>query len=643
MKKLSLPYQLMLLIAAVLVVYYPTQFAEISLVDDAGVISSLLNCGPISLADIFTPSNAEGGYYRPLIGLSYLLDRRLWFLDERLLHFEFILAHLLNGVLVFFFCSEAVRQFLGKRPTYVPLAAGLLFSLHPITTESVNWISGRTDIMMGNFVLLSAYLLLRYRRTCSLPLLVLSVASAFMALLAKEAAFGWLPGFTLLLLYRPAIEESPKTSARQPDGVEWTLFAAYFIAAFLTALFFRSFCLVVIISLVYLFHCIVRLRILAAANRGSTEIRGRIMFLLIAFVAAAILFFIVRRIAFSSDISKIGQTLALMRSDVNYTISMFLGASGFYLKKFLVPIPLNFFIREIDPLYDFLGIAVLLAALRLFLSRNLPALFFLMGLFLMLPALPFAFGTIAWTAYAERYIYLSTAFWIVAVCLWTGRWMQTRPTCIPLFSGVVVALCLLSAGVTFARNRIWLTNVDLMADTVTKSPNQRKLRDIYMYALLRVGRVEEAKKEYRVSCSIHDIFYDPTADLVMGEELRKEGRYSEAMQLYREALQRSKNNKNILVAAIAHIRRMDESESVTLKERRALAELERDYKDRLHKITEDHGDHGSRVNAAQREDAQGEFSSIFDGALYGATLQEFSYPLWFCLRDETRRNDRIER
>ena len=37
---------------------------------------------------------------------------------------------------------------------------------------------------------------------------------------------------------------------------------------------------------------------------------------------------------------------------------------------------------------------------------------------MLLPALPFAFGTIAWTGYAERYIYLSSAFWIISAVIY---------------------------------------------------------------------------------------------------------------------------------------------------------------------------------------------------------------------------------
>ncbi len=644
MKRLSVPYQLALLSALVLAVYYPTQFAEVSLVDDANVIITLLNSDHIPLKEVFLPRIAGGAYYRPLIVVSYLLDRHFWFLDERLLHFEWMVAHLVNGMLVFFLCREAEGLLRGRRPSYLPLAAGLLFSLHPITTESVNWISGRTDIMMGNFVLLSACLLLRYRRTSSRVVLALSVISGLLALLAKEAAFGWLPGFAMLLVYRPGGDELNNGEDSRLVVGEGVLITLYYSIAFLTALYLRWYWPVLVIAFIYFLHIMKRKEIFTGDSSICSPIRRRLFILLCIMAATVLLFMIMRRIVFTSDIDKIGNTIKLMKSDPNYTISLFLQAAGFYVKKLFMPLPLNFFIREIDPLYDLLGIFVLLAALRLLISRSLSAVMALTGLFLMLPALPFAFGTIAWTAYAERYIYLSTAFWIVAICLWAGERLQERPRLIPACTWLTVILCLVSAGATFARNLVWQTNVKIMADTVSKNPKIRMVRDIYTYALLRTGRVEEAKKEYRVSCSIHDIFYDQRMDLIMGGQLVKEGRYREALKVYQDSLKRGKNNsEEVLAAAVALVRQMKTAESVSAQEHRALRALERDYDERLRRLS---GKPKYLIDAgrsAMQEGSFGKASSLFDEALHGISTHDRLYPIALRLRDEARKDGRSKK
>jgi tetratricopeptide (TPR) repeat protein len=456
-------------------------------------------------------------------------------------------------------------------------------------------------------------------------------------MLAKEAAFGWLLGMPLFFMYRPEnaeVSETPKT-----DNIrsELYLFAAYYGAAFFAALLFRSFWLVLAISASYLLHTLIRMKGCTVDNAIPRGVRRRLILILISLALMATLFLIVRRIVFISDIRRIGQTISLMGEDLNYSFSMFLGAAGFYMKKFLVPFPLNFFIREIDPLYDFLGIAALLAALRCFVSTRLPANFVLSGFFVMLPALPFVFGTIAWTAYAERYIYLATAFWIVALSLWTGRWMNLSPKRIPFITGCVVILCLAMAGVTFSRNLVWLTNVDLMADTVAKNPQRRILRDIYMYSLLAAGRLEEAKREYGISRSIHDTFYDDKADLVMGNELNREGRSKEALRLYQDAIERSKyRSEGLLAAGIEQVRKVREAGPISAEERRHLSELELEYEGRLLEITRTPQRLIEAGRRASQRGAACEASSLFDEALHKLSRHERLYPVAESLLKETR-------
>ena len=449
MKKVSTPYQLMLAIAVIFAVYYPTLFAELCLVDDYGAMVYWLSQEKFSFKDIFFPNSAGGGYYRPLIALSYVLDKQLWFLHERLMHFESVVAHLLNALLVFYICREAVLLHLKKLETYLPLVASLLFALHPIMTESVNWISGRTDIMMGTFVLISVMCLLRYISVRSTLLLAGTILCALTACLAKEAAFGYLFGLPLLALYRV---DSVSTAGVHPDLAKLRLFVVYYICAFLIALYVGSYWLVLGIALLYLIHITYKKFEVEHITVSSGKIVTYSTIFISTLAVAVGLFLLLRRLAFTSSVSKIGQTITLMLEDINYTISLFLGAVGFYMKKFFVPLPLNFFILEIDPLYDFVGIAVLVIFCHLILSKKLPAIFSLLGLLLLLPALPFAFGTIAWTAYAERYIYLSSALWVIALCLWGGDWLGRNPALKPLVTTLVVVVCLLAAGVTFRRN-----------------------------------------------------------------------------------------------------------------------------------------------------------------------------------------------
>ncbi len=552
MKKLSIPYQIMVIISVTLAVYYPTLFADISLVDDYDAITYFLSEETFSLKDIFFPHSTGGGYYRPLIMLSYILDKQLWFLHERLMHFESVVAHLVNALLIFCICREAVYLHLRHRETWMPLVAALLFAMHPIMTESVNWISGRTDIMMGTFVLVSVLCLLRYvgtpgKRWGSNLLLLTAITSALIACLAKETAFGYLIGLPLLLIYKANTDSRHQCIG---DIIKIRLYLAYYSCAFLSALLMGSYWLVFGIAFLYLSQ--------TAFSEYKTDHAGIPVVVMAkwaaisasVFVTVAGLFFLLRKAVFASSVNKIGQTASLMLADLNYTISLFLGAVGFYVKKFFIPMPLNFFIREVDPLYDFVGIAVLLGLCHLIISRKLPALMSLLGLLLMLPALPFAFGTIAWTAYAERYIYLSSAFWIIALCLWSGNWTEKHPAHKPVVLIMVITLCLTAAGITFNRNMVWQSNVSLMRDTVAQTTHIRKLRNIYIKALLDKGETDEALKQYHLAAvELPSFAGDEQAALMIAGKLATEGRNNAALQLYQDAMQRTQFKSEPLVSA----------------------------------------------------------------------------------------------
>ncbi|GAM11520.1 transmembrane and TPR repeat-containing protein 3 [Geobacter sp. OR-1] len=144
-------YQIMLLIIVVLGAYYPSLSAPLNSVDDPGMYSYLLNTDNFSLRSLFFPGRS-GGYYRPLLVLSFLFDKYVWGLELSFMHLGNILVHLCNAILVYFITHKA-STLIGRQATYFPLTAAILFAVHPIGTESVCWISGRTDLLAGVFSL----------------------------------------------------------------------------------------------------------------------------------------------------------------------------------------------------------------------------------------------------------------------------------------------------------------------------------------------------------------------------------------------------------------------------------------------------------------------------------------------------------
>ena len=155
-------FQILLLCVVVLSLYYVAMFSEICLLDDRDAVVALSKLEHIDLKSLFFPHSAKGEYYRPLIGIFYMLDRFAYNLDPLVMHFENIIFHLLNVLLLFLIATQLHKKN-GTQAKYLPLLTALLFAVHPMATESVNWISGRTDLLAGIGVLFATFILIKYR------------------------------------------------------------------------------------------------------------------------------------------------------------------------------------------------------------------------------------------------------------------------------------------------------------------------------------------------------------------------------------------------------------------------------------------------------------------------------------------------
>jgi len=632
MQKLSYSYQVMLLIAIVLAVFYPTQFADICLIDDQQTLISVFNSNQPPLLEMFFPRSSAAGYYRPLIGISFWLDKSLWFLEERLLHFENVVAHLANVILVFYICRVIVSNY--PKPTFsaLPFVAALVFAVHPLVTESVNWISGRTDVMMGTFVLISVLCILVYKKCGSRLMLAASLVALLLSLLAKEAAFGYLLCLPLFLFKIFSKDSNSQISYKR----EVILFCSYYVIASSAALFLGSYWLVLVVGGVYLLHLIIFEKIVP----DGIALLCKNIWILAGFLLTSVcLFFLFRRLAFSSSVAKIGQTFTLMCADINYTISLFLGAYGFYLKKTLLPLPLNFYIHEIDPLYDFFGIAVFLITLRLLLSGSLASIMALAGIALLLPALPFAFGTIAWNSYAERYLYLPIAFWSVAFCLWGSGWLAKNDEYKKTTSIVVAVLLLIMSLITFQRNIVWQSNVTLFRDTLSQNPSSPIIRGLYLEALGRAGYIEEAKREY-LTLKTKNGAIDISLELKISSFLVETGRYREAFKIIKSAYYSQTNHSDVHLLSFEQLlNRLKEKNTEDVGEQAEYDTLAHEITSILQKSTKS-PEHLFRFGkSALKRGSFDEAVTYFDRALEQITSDNRLYPLAIRLRNQANSHD----
>jgi len=97
----------------------------------------------------------------------------------------------------------------------------------------------------------------------------------------------------------------------------------------------------------------------------------------------------------------------------------------------------------------------LLLCFRVAVKRTLPTALFTAGILLITPSFLIAFGNIAWMPYAERYVYVSSAFIIIPSAFYIRNKLQPFRSRTLIKAGVSALLIILSV-VTLERNIHWM-------------------------------------------------------------------------------------------------------------------------------------------------------------------------------------------
>jgi len=161
----------------------------------------------------------QGGYYRPMVVLSFYLDYLIGGYAPAIYHIHNIAIHAGCAYLIFLFarCLSTDRA--------VAWGAALLFFVIPIHTDSVFWIVGRTDLLCALFYLGSLILFLEYMERGSTGALLGLAACSALAFLSKEMAVSLPIALAALVAYRKAWKTS---QARRGLAVVCIVLLAYF-------------------------------------------------------------------------------------------------------------------------------------------------------------------------------------------------------------------------------------------------------------------------------------------------------------------------------------------------------------------------------------------------------------------------------
>ena len=189
---------------AVIAVHWPVLSAgALSVDDDQYLIGNMLvqNPGWASakrfLTEVLEPS-AVGGYYQPLAMISLMTDCALGAGVDNLMPFHrtSLLLHIANTVLVI------ILLYLLFGRVWPAIGVGLLFGLHPMTVETIAWVSERKTLVAAFFAFLSLNLYVGYARRGSLRFYAACLLAYVLALMSKPITVP-LPAVMLLMDYWP--------------------------------------------------------------------------------------------------------------------------------------------------------------------------------------------------------------------------------------------------------------------------------------------------------------------------------------------------------------------------------------------------------------------------------------------------------
>lgn len=459
--------------------------------------------------DFFAPGEVRGkyGYYRPAVSLSYMIDWALWKDNALGYRLTNLFWHLVCTLLVWLLA----RRLIAKPPWAADVAAAL-FGLHPIHTESVAWIAGRTD--------------------------VLCTAAALGALLAWEA---YLRRNDARLGF---VSAKKKTDATPPARAGWGLLTAA-LALFAASLFAKEMGVVVLpaaLALAY-FH-----RPERAALRRLTPEGALLVAVLVAYLALRI--GVAGVLADTPPPEHAWWKAALT----------FPAALAIYATKLLAPVQLSAYYVQPYATHPFslAGLAglALLAGAGFVLVRlcKRDAALALLVLLLLLSLGPLT-NLVRISAprdmgfpMAERFLYLPSAFACLLVALAIGRINVGGKRGATMIAAVAVLVALALGVRTVSASQLW-RDEKLVFEHALEVNDQAPLMWIALGAAYRRdGRVDEALQALRKAETLNETLKsaDPVALYNnLGTALATAGRLGEALEAFDRALERGRETDRV--------------------------------------------------------------------------------------------------
>jgi tetratricopeptide (TPR) repeat protein len=427
---------------------------------------------------------AHEGAFRPITTITYFFDYFAWKLNVsgwRLTNLIFLCT---SAVLVFFLAAKILKD------RSFALLTALFFIVHPVHSETINFITCREDLLCGSFLLLSFLLYIKYLNGKNRYLYYLSLFSLVLSLFTKEMGIILLP---IIFLYDECFLSGEAKTKRLSRYSGFLLISALFLL-------------------------------------------GR--------------FFIFKPAGYLTGVD-LSQIRPYPGGNIFFTFLTFIKITAYYLKLLILPLNLTVdysWFPVISSLRDYsLYVPVIIIGIILFLTfraRKYSREIFFSSIYFFIALIPVSNIVPFWTLLAERYLLIpSFGFFLFLGILFLKVYRKIERVKPNNFFKTGLLLLMASLLVfygirTFIRNYDWRNSKILWGKSLKFHPTVNAYTNLAT-AYKRQGDFGQAIKIYKIAIDIDPVFEINYYNL--GEIYFENKEYNTAIQYFEKTIEINPN------------------------------------------------------------------------------------------------------
>ena len=415
--------------------------------------------------------------------ITYKLNYRIDELNPRGYHVFNFSIHILNAFIIFFLVRTVQNVPMVRKKTFLtnkllPLFSALLFSVHPIQTQTVNYVSQRPTLIAALFYMTTILFYLQFRltrnKTGAVIFYITAAIAALLAFISKENSYS-LPLtiiFTDLLFFGKKLK----------NKTEYIKSLIFFLLAG---------------GVIYI-------------NYSGGEVN------LISKISSM-------NMLYEEKISRWEYLWTQFKVIVSYLGILFIP----YRLNIDHDIPLSRSFWEAPSILSFLLIILITGASLLGYKRNriftFGVIFFFIALAVESSIIPIK------DLVFEHRVYLPSAGFFLAVCSILVK-IKNKKYLYP----AVIVLISVYIFLTYNRNKVWQSEYNLWKNAVINSPKKARAHFNLGVAGYTIGNFEEAKREFSKTIQLDSNYTDAYRNL--GAIYESEGKKETALALYEKGL-----------------------------------------------------------------------------------------------------------